>query len=651
VNELASSSSIYLRSHADDPIDWKEYSETTLEAAREAGRLLLVSIGYSACHWCHVMARETFSRDDVATYLNAHFVCIKIDREERPDLDAYYMDAVVAQQGGGGWPLTIFARADGTPLYGATYLPPRGSRHAPGLLDIAERIVELAHTDRNALEAAARSFKDLFEPSTISPQRADISRLDTVRLVGSALDALSSHMDNDFFGFGRSPKFPQAYLLRSLWEAQSHPNAGHTRDFVINTLRALGHGGIFDHPEGGFFRYSTDRFFMVPHFEKMLIDQVDICEALALVAADSHDTELIYLTEKTVAFTLETFMREDGLMATSIDADFQGVEGGYYLFTPAEIAAVSAELAEFYGVNPGGIYEGQAIFHRPRDMTLIPPEHLGGAISRLISKRHQRGTLPRDDKALCSLNARFGAMLSRAGRFLGHPEWVDAAQTLSDHIKSAFLAPDGFLTHSLSGTTVPHFSDDYVSFAALAIENFSVTGDPEWLTRASDITDVLVSQFLAKNPLGFYISDAQGPRNQDRVDGAHAATLTRAASLLTDLGSLTENQRNLDLAAQLVASALNHEGVTLPAALIAHRLAGGTTELALPGTGPSELRSVALATTLPSLVLAQGKETILTKDRVEGLAYLCRNRVCKVPISDPATLTSELLKIREQMFA
>ncbi len=652
MNELASSGSVYLRSHADDPVDWKEYSEAALATARNTDRLLLLSIGYSACHWCHVMGTETFSKPEVASYLNDHFVCLKIDREERPDLDSYYMEAVIAQQGGGGWPLTVFAREDGTPLYGATYLPPRGSGHSPGLLDIAERLVELTQFDPDALKAAANSFEDHFRAPPSPNHRVDLSTLDTNQAVGKALSALSSHMDREFFGFGHSPKFPQAYLLRSLWEAKSHSAAKEVEDFVLNTLRALGQGGIFDHLEGGFFRYSTDRFFMVPHFEKMLIDQTDICETLAVVAADSGDSDLGYLAKRTIEFTIGTLMREDGLMATSIDADFEGVEGGYYLFQPGEIITLSPELAEFYGVTPGGTYEGMAILHRPRGMSVIPPATLTDAISTLLAKRHNRGDLPRDNKALCHLNARWATTLSRAARFLGDNGWAKEALRLSLRITDSFLAPTGSLSHSLthSSTPAPQFSDDYLSFAGLAIENFSVTGDNEWLTRARLATDMLISKFVSHDPFGLNISDARHPLTQDRQDGAHASTLTRAVTVLCDLASLTGEDHYLDFANKLVESMLGYEGISLLSALAAHRLARGTTELALPGIAPSELRSLALSTTLPSLVLAQGDDTALTQDRAQGLAYLCRNRVCGVPVSDPDTFISALLTIREQMF-
>ncbi|MHB8190115.1 MAG: thioredoxin domain-containing protein [Ferrimicrobium sp.] len=664
-NRLNSSHSRYLLQHAEDPVNWQPWDDQALEEAASRDVPLFISIGYSACHWCHVMARETFRNHKVAALLNEHFICIKIDREERPDLDAVYLEALIAQQGSGGWPISVFATSDGAPVYCATYLPPRSTHHLPGFYDIASRIAELASGEsENFHQASSKALAALTTPVMDNKNtQVSIDNIDAVALMEAVMRELLARYDHDFGGFGDHPKFPQPYLLNAAWWAsttsESQP-AIEMRGSITKTLKAMARGGIADHLAGGFFRYSTDRFWMVPHFEKMLYDQSGLLEVYARVAADTHDTELAYVAEEIHRFVTEQMTLPSGLLAASTDADANDEEGAYYLFRGQEINSVLGEEApafvEYYGITKAGNFEGQNIVHRPVDATIVPPASLNPLRLSLQAYRSGRMNLGRDDKALCDWNAQWATALLRAGRHLDRSEWRDKALELAVIIDKAFRDDTNLWHCSYSGDlSIAGFSSDYVCFGLMCLEAFQVCGDIVWLERAQGAADHLIEHFTNEDPFGFTIATNHSniPAHlQDRYDAATASTHSLATLFLNRLGIIRDDNRYRQVAIRAM-EALSNLVVRSPAsfsvlAWAIYETGIGTIELVIPGTAPSPLRDVAVTSSTPNLLLVQGSGSPLTRDRREGWAYLCHNRVCELPTDDPEALRSALEPRKER---
>src|ERR671911_1457951 len=446
-NHLAEETSPYLLQHKDNPVEWYPWGEEALERARALERPILVSIGYSACHWCHVMERESFEDADTAAYMNDNFVCIKVDREERPDVDSLYMEAVQGMTGHGGWPLTAFLDPEGVPFYGGTYFPPEPRTGMPSFRQVMEAVVEAWATRREQIRAASpRTREQLAAVGRIEPSTELLSE----EILTRATAGLREAADMRNGGFGGAPKFPPSSALELLL-------ARGTTDAVEVTLDAMAGGGIYDQVGGGFARYSVDDVWLVPHFEKMLYDNA------LLARVYLHGWQVLgyeryrRVCEETLQWALREMRGPEGGFQSALDADSEGEEGRFYVWTPDEIrevldAAGLGELADgvitYYGVTAGGNFEGRNILHRAAGAEAAEPPRLDEARAALYEARSKRVWPGLDDKRLCSWNALMIGALAEAGAVLDRPDYLDAATACADFVWTKLRDGDGRLLRS-----------------------------------------------------------------------------------------------------------------------------------------------------------------------------------------------------------
>ena len=657
-NRLHECSSRYLLQHADDPVAWQYYGSDAFQLAQSLARPLLISIGYSACHWCHVMAHETFNQPEVADYLNQHFVCIKVDREEHPDVDALYMEALVAQQGSGGWPITVFATPEGVPIYCATYLPPYSSSHLPGLLSIAQKIIQLRDEQPESLAEASREYATALgtHNALASAPKPD---LDATVVLERMVEELAERFDSEFGGFGNQPKFPQPYLLDILWRARSIvADPARIETMVVTTLKALANGGIHDHIDGGFFRYSTDRFWITPHFEKMLYDQAGLLSLFATVAADTNDVDLRWIVGRIFTFATSTLHLPSGLYASSTDADADGEEGGYYLLSANELSGLLGEgyktFAEFYGVTAGGNFEGRNIFHRPLGASPRINTDLEALNQRVSAYRRERCALGIDDKATCDGNAGWALALLRAGRFLTDAAMTAEGLRLMHQVQDTFRHGDDLMHVAYEdGIAIEGYASDYVNYAGATLEAFTVTGVIAWLNEVTWALRTATARFMSTDSPELSIGRHGGIlpfASFDRYDGATPSTNSLFAWLAQRVGSIALDPALGNLGSTLLDAYLPLiERVPASFSILCWALIErdlGTTEVLIPGDGLDELVTTALTNTRGDLIVVHGTGAPILQDLEPGAAYLCHDRVCQLPTRDPEDLRIGLAEIK-----
>ncbi|MBV9253374.1 MAG: thioredoxin domain-containing protein, partial [Actinobacteria bacterium] len=385
-NRLAGETSPYLRQHQDNPVDWYPWGEEAFSRAILEDKPILLSIGYSACHWCHVMAHESFEDPDTAKVMNDLFVCVKVDREERPDVDAVYMEAVLAMSGNGGWPMTVFITPDGRPFFGGTYFPPEPRHGLPSFVQLLQAVDEAWRERRGEILGQADQLSDaiLSRTQTGGPSPGEIS----ADLLERAYGMLREQFDPEWGGFGRAPKFPQTSMLELLLRAHAHNGSADTLQMVTTSLDAMASGGIYDHLGGGFARYSVDRVWLVPHFEKMLYDQAALARVYLHAWQVTGEERYLQVLTETIDYVLRELRQPDGGFSSAEDADSEGEEGKFYVWRPEEIDAVLGDAApaawEWYGVTKAGNFEGSNILHRPVRGDLLRPQHIEDARQRLF---------------------------------------------------------------------------------------------------------------------------------------------------------------------------------------------------------------------------------------------------------------------------
>ena len=657
VNRLADESSPYLRQHQDNPVDWYGWGDAAFAAARERDRPILLSVGYSACHWCHVMAHECFEDDDVAAVMNEKFVNIKVDREERPDVDALYMDAVQAINGHGGWPMTVFCLPDARPFFGGTYFP------KTQFLQLLAAVDEAWQQRRPAIEGQA-------EELTIALRRGE-------RLAGSdtapshdtlekAIAELATQFDSTNGGFGGAPKFPQAMSLDLALRAHRVTGDARMLELVTTSLDAMAAGGIYDHLGGGFARYSTDAHWLVPHFEKMLYDQALLVRvylhAYQLTGA-AHDRQIL---EETVAYVRRDLGQPDGGFSCAEDADSpdeygHGHEGLFYVWSRDQLATVldPDELAaaeRWWGVTARGNFEGTNILHRPQRGEMQRPAIVERARTLLFEKRRTRPRPGLDDKVLTEWNALFVASLAEAALVLDRSEWLDAATGAAEFLTSNLRRADGRWLRSWQRETGARhlaFAADYAALVEAFVRLAEASGRARWIDEARTTADELLDLFWDAESGGVFTTGSDGEalvvRQKDLLDNATPSANSLAAYALLRLAALTGEARYANHADQIL-TLLGGAASSHPTAF-AHALAAldfrqaGATEIAITGDRADLVRTAA-AYYLPNAVLTWGErfESPLWEHRRDGFAYVCQGYICLAPASTTGELAAQLAK-------
>ena len=664
-NRLAQSTSPYLLQHQHNPVDWREWSDEAFAEARERDVPVFLSIGYSACHWCHVMAHESFEDETIAAQLNASFVCIKVDREERPDVDSVYMQATVALTGHGGWPMSVFLDHDGRPFYAGTYFPPEPRHGMPSFPQLIDALSEAWRERRDdVLSAGARiteglAARSLPDSSGLTPGLHDLA---------AAVRSLSRDFDEHQGGFGGAPKFPPSMMLEFLLRYSALTQDATALEMAEQTLEAMARGGIYDQLGGGFARYSVDAGWVVPHFEKMLYDNALLMRVYLHWWRLSGSELAERVVRETAEFLLADLRTAEGGFASALDADSEGGEGVFYAWSPEQLADVLGEAdgawaASLLRVTAGGTFEhGLSTLQLRRD-----PDDAGRwerVRAALEAARAGRPRPGRDDKVVASWNGMAIAALAEAGALLGESTWVEAALAAADLLVGVHLGAHGddrLCRTSRDGRPGDNDGvlDDYGSVAEGFLALYQVTGDDEWLAFAGILLDVAVQHF-SDGEGGFYDTADDAPaliqRPRDPSDNAEpsgwfaVANACLTYSALTGLPEYREvAERALSVVATLAGRAPRAVGWGLVAATA---LLAGPLEVAVVGDPSSAdfavLRRVALMGTSPGLVVALGDgepeadAVPLLRDRParagRATAYVCRAFACEAPTSEPVDL-------------
>jgi uncharacterized protein YyaL (SSP411 family) len=684
-NRLADETSPYLLQHAHNPVDWYPWGEEALKRAQELDRPIFLSIGYAACHWCHVMERESFEDQATADDLNAGFVAIKVDREERPDLDAVYMDAVQAMTGQGGWPMSVFATPDGRPFFGGTYFPDTPRHGIPSFRQLLARIAQVWGEQREEVEAAAtriaghvRSEQDL--PARLLEALADAPEITPDERLRAAVRALETSFDASHGGWGGAPKFPASMTIELLLREHLRAGTPEARLMAERTLDAMAAGGIYDHLGGGFARYSTDAHWLVPHFEKMLYDNAQLARVYTHAFQVVGDDRYAYVARETLDFVAHELRHPPGgAFAASLDADTDGVEGATYVWTAGEVRDILGEpeaslFAAAYDVTDAGNWEGRTVLRRVRDDTSLaveferPREEIAEALTRarvrLLRHRDERTQPARDDKVLTSWNGLAIGAFADAGRVLGEGPFVDMAAEAAAFILEHSRSPDGRLLRSWKDGRAQHAAvlEDHAHLADGLLALYAATFDERWFVPARDLADLILARFSAPEG-GFYdTADDAEPlvaRPRSLQDNALPSGGAMATLVLLRLAALTGEGRYRDAAERalepMAAIATQHP-TGFSQWLLALQLAAtpiievaivgdpaGSDTRALVGEAqrahrPGQVVAVSPSPDDSAIPLLHGRT------RVEGAAtaYVCVGFACQRPVTDPAALAEQL---------
>ena len=656
-SRLSNSLSPYLRHHATNPVNWWPYSDDAMQEAQAKDLPLLISIGYSSCHWCHVMEKESFEDRTVADLINAMCIPIKVDREERPDIDAIYMEALLAMSGSGGWPMTIFATPQGRPFFAATYLPkePRGSM--PGFIQLLQAVREAWQSRRSELlEEADRVTEAIMNRSngTYASNRPQVrAKIEAIEPVSRAVKEFSTAFDGNWGGFGRAPKFPQPHILELLMNFHLLDKDMGSLEIVAKTLDHITRGGIFDHVGGGLFRYSTDRFWIVPHFEKMLYDQAGLVHALTSYFALSGDEDTAFVIDKVHSYVSETLYLPGGGVAASQDADSQGEEGAYYIFRKEEIKEALQDKAhliiDHYGVTKSGNFEGRNILHRGLDEPLNLGEDVNNCLKVLKEFRSKREAPEVDDKIITEWNAMWISALFYAGRILKNQQYVHEANVLLDFLLRDHTDPDGKVFHtSYHGVRSQFgFINDYAWLLTALLEGFYATGEHSFIDKAKTVVGYVLEHHYDHQHGGFFLSDTTSTlivNPKEILDGATPsanAVMTRA---LLRIGLILDSRDILDAVDKTVswgaAAVSASPSGTASFSLAIYEHDGGLNELVVGDQAPEEVVELSRTRYLPNTILCVGPfgDGPLYQDRDARYAYLCEGYSCKTPTRDATEL-------------
>ena len=661
-NRLAQETSPYLLEHADNPVDWYPWGPEALARARAEHKPILLSIGYSACHWCHVMARESFEDPQTAALMNRDFVSIKVDREERPDLDQVYMRAVQGMTGSGGWPMTVFLLPDGTPFFAGTYFPPSDRFGMPSFPRVLAAVADAFAKRPADVEETAAQVRDFLNRPSVPLAVGAL----TPALLDEAAAGLARDFDAVHGGFGGAPKFPQPMLVEVLLRHHVRTGQGAAMEMALQTLRAMANGGIHDQLGGGFHRYAVDDHWLVPHFEKMLYDNALLARAYLDAWQLTHDPAFRHVAEDTLAFVLRELTSPEGGFYSSLDADSEGEEGRFYLWTPQELEAVlgadqAGVLAAVFDVTAAGNFEGRNILH---PVAAGATELLDAARDRLMAFRSQRVRPHRDEKVIAGWNGLMLHAVADAGRVLDRPDLTTAAKANADFLLS-HMRHGGRMRRSYKDGRAPlaGYLEDQAAVADGLLALYEATFDPRWLDEMRGLVGEMVTAFWDQAS-GAFFDTAQDQerlvaRPQDVTDNAIPSGTSLAVDVLLRAGMLLGEPPWVDIArATLERLAPTAAKAPLAFGRLLEALdfhLGRTVELAIIGEPEDpqtrRLLDVIRERFVPNRLVAvappgNGLAIPLLADRnaLDGgaTAYLCEGFVCQAPTADPAELARQL---------
>jgi len=672
-NRLVLERSPYLLQHAHNPVDWWPWGEAAFAEARRLGRPVFLSVGYSTCHWCHVMERESFEDEATAALLNARYVSLKVDREERPDVDQLYMTAVQLLTGGGGWPMSVWLTPDKAPFFGGTYFPPHdgarsGMRGFPSLL---AEVADLYHADPERVRAATGSLSEAIR-TALGPAGAPADAPPGVEPLSRAVEAVARLYDPVHGGLRRAPKFPSSLPVRLLLRHHRRSGDEAVLGMAVTTLARMAAGGIHDQLGGGFHRYSTDERWLVPHFEKMLYDNALLALAYAEAWQVTGRADLARVVGTTLDYAVRELQLPEGGFASASDADSEGEEGRFFVWSEAEVRALLGDQADrfcrFYDVSAQGNWEGANVLHVPAPDE-AEWEALAGARATLLAARARRPPPLRDDKVLASWNGLIISALAFGGRVLGQPRWIEAATRAADHVLGRMVT-DGRLQRSWcagrAGT--PGFLDDHAFLANGLLDLFEATFEPRWLAAALDLGEQLTCRFGDPIGGGWYATAQDHERllvrEKPTHDGAEPSGASVALQVVLRLAAFTGEERWREEGARALrqaAPALAASPLSLCETLIGLDLATSRAlevVLAWPAdqAPPEPLLAVLRRSFLPARALLGAAEggamdalarlapLVAGKVAVGGrpAAYVCELGACRLPVTDPAALQAGL---------
>ena len=677
-NRLADETSPYLLQHAHNPVDWYPWGEEALEKARAEDRPIFLSIGYSACHWCHVMERESFENEQTAELMNANFVNVKVDREERPDLDAIYMDAVQAMTGSGGWPMSVFLTPAGKPFYGGTYFPPQPRYGIPSFPQLLLAVADAYRNRRGDLEEQAQRLTEAIGRTGSLSASGDAPGEE---VLSEATARLLQYFDEQYGGFGDQPKFPQPMTLEF---AMSQYRRGGDADVLLiaeHTLEQMAAGGIYDHLGGGFHRYSVDRIWLVPHFEKMLYDNAQLLRTYLHAWQINRRPEHRQVVEETVDYVLREMTAPEGGFYSAQDADSEGEEGKFFVWTKEEIEAVLGKeeadlLGGAYGVTPAGNFEGKTILNVKRTATEIAEQtgaeaeavagRLAAAKQKLFLAREERVKPERDDKVLTEWNGLMIHAMADVGVVFGRADALEAARAAASFIVAEMSQENGFLFRSYKDGRARFnaYLEDYAAFGRGLVALYEATFELRWLAEAVRLTQIMRGQFADEAGGGFFQTGIAHEqlvvRRKDFIDNAIPSGNSMAAELLLRLAKLTGNDAYRSEAArifQIMASAMAQQPTGFGRLLSAlDDLLSPSQEIAVVGELADPRTQLLLQEVrrhyLPHSVLAlkePGEESPLPllegRSLVEGqpAAYVCENYACRLPVTSIEALRTAVV--------
>jgi uncharacterized protein YyaL (SSP411 family) len=638
-NRLAGETSPYLLQHKDNPVDWYPWGDEALSLAREEDKPILLSIGYSSCHWCHVMERESYEDEETARLMNERFVCVKLDREERPDLDAIYMEACQAMTGAGGWPLNVFLTPEQVPFYAGTYFPPEERGGMPSWRRVLTAVSEAWTERRDEIRAGSDRIAERLKGAALL--RPSTDPIDA-RLLDEAVARLRQAYDPVHGGFGGAPKFPPASTIDFLLRR------GET-EMTTHTLRAMASGGMYDQVGGGFARYSVDARWLVPHFEKMLYDNALLARAYLHGWQVTGDPLLRRVCEETLDWTLREMRAPEGGFFSALDADSEGEEGRFYVWDLDELRAVAGEeAARWFGATEAGNFEGRNVLVRGE----AEPERLDEWRRALYEARAKRVWPELDDKRLTAWNALMIAALADAGATLERGDYLDAARACAEFVLRDLRDSDGRLlrTYRDGEAKLNAYLEDHAFLLEALIGLYEATFEPRWFAAAREVADAMIARFADDENGGFFETSVDHERlvarRKDLEDHPIPAGNSSAAYGLLRLAALTGEHEYEQRAVSVFR--LLHEVAAQHAQAFGHLLQAidfhfaPVKEVALVGDDVSELERVVRAAFRPHLVVARGEGVPLMEGRepVDGraAAYVCERFACKAPVTEPQEL-------------